>query len=123
MVGSYSTNDKTLVESFKNNKSYGKLIPINLPSMSGSNLLPIESKNSSKNIVHVRMEKKLKNIVIHSVKSIKSVEVVQARIPSEEAKSLFLLDGLSGSFRVRILNSKKENFNLEIDKINFITEK
>ena len=123
MVGNYITNDKNLVESLKNNKYYGKLIPINLPSMSGSNLLLIESKNSSKNIVHVRMEKKLKNIVIHSVKSIKSVEVVQARIPSEEAKSLFLLDGLSGSFRVRILNSKKENFNLVIDKINFITEK
>ena len=123
MIGSYITNDKNLVESFKNNKSYGKLISINLPSMSGSNLLPIESKNSSKNIVHVRMEKKLQNIVIHSVKSIKSVEVVQARILSEEAKSLFLLDGLSGSFRVRILNSKKEDFNLEIDKVNFMTEK
>lgn len=95
-----------------------------MPNKPNSNLLIIEAQNSSKNIVRDRIRKKIKNIAMHLGKSIKSVEVIQARIMfSKETKPLSSLDGLSGSFRIRILNSKKDNFNLKIDKVNVITEK
>ena len=70
------------------------------------------------------MEKRIQNIMMHLGKSIKSVEVIQARIMLSKVKNpSFLLDDLSGSFRIGILNPKKDNFNLKIDKVYIMTEK
>ena len=122
VVDGYPSDNK-LENNIKRNLSYGEISPMTQPGVSGNNFWPPEPSVSIKNKFRSPIIKQIKNIIIHPEELIKPVEVTQARILfSKEINPWSLLDGLSGSFRIRVLKPNKNSFNLKIDKINAIAK-